>query len=330
LRDGIVNVRGRGIGSMGSSIRLMPAPRGIARKRLEDAVEVFLNTLEASGASEKTIRAYRAALRSFADHVGPERRVSEITPEDYASWLAWLRKRPGKRRNARRDSTIHYYSIFVRRFLKWAGIDEDLPAVPGGRSEFSDALSWDEVVALMEAARDLLDLVIVAVLAETGLRASELLGLTWRDVDLRRGVLRVVGKYGKERVVFLGPVSSEALSLLFEETRPSLRDRVVPISYQALYKRVKRLAERAGLDPEKVRPHVLRHTFATEALRRGMSLPALQRLLGHSNIKITERYLHLVTEDVEREYRSIFSPSGAQAGWTGHRVMPRGRGRLAV
>jgi len=317
---------------MAQTIRLMPPPRGLYRKSVAEAVDLFLYSLEAAGASEKTIRSYRAALRSFAEFVGSERKVSELTPEDYTAWLAWLKRRPGKRKNARRSSTIHYYSIFVRRFLRWAGMEEELPAAPGGRSGFSDALTWEEVAALMEASRDLLDLVIVSVLAETGLRASELLSLTWRDVDLRRGILTVVGKYGKERIVFLGPVSSEALAMLYEETRPSPRERVVPISYQALYKRIKRLAERAGLDPEKVRPHVLRHTFATEALRRGMSLPALQRLLGHSNIRITERYLHLVTEDVEREYRSVFSGPVQGSPWRGPSasVGVRSRGRLAV
>ena len=127
-------------------------------------------------------------------------------------------------------------------------------------------------------------------------------------------------------------MSSDALAILYETTRPSPRSRVVPLTYQALYKRVKRLAERAGLDPERVRPHVLRHTFATEALRRGMSLPALQRLLGHSDIKITERYLHLVTEDVEREYRRIFEP-GVGSEWIPRPVWPgafRGRDRLVA
>lgn len=70
-----------------------------------------------------------------------------------------------------------------------------------------------------------------------------------------------------------------------------------------MYKKLKRLALRAGIPPGKVRPHVLRHTFATRALRSGISLPSLQRLLGHTDIRTTQVYLHLTIDDIKREYR---------------------------
>ncbi|MEB3759152.1 MAG: tyrosine-type recombinase/integrase, partial [Desulfurococcales archaeon] len=121
--------------------------------------------------------------------------------------------------------------------------------------------------------------------------------------------------YGKERVVFLGDDALRVLKEYVELKRLGPEDRVVNISYQALYKRLKRLARDAGLPVEKVRPHILRHTFATEALRRGMSLPALQRILGHSDIKITQVYLHLVKEDVKKEYLNVFG--GLHSGEAG-------------
>jgi len=305
------------------SVPLMPPPPRVSEYTLEEAAEEFLNSLVASGASEKTVRAYRAALKSFTDQVGGERPLGKISERDYVSWLSALRSS-----GSVSSSTIHYYSIFVRRFLKWAGVVGDVPAAPARGGALSEALSWEEVEALIAAARDLLDIIIVSLAAESGLRAGEILSLTWGDVDLDRGVVRVRGKYGKERLVLLGPYGLAALEEAYDQLRPRPRERVVPISYQALYKRVKALAERAGLDSSRVRPHVLRHTFATEALRRGVSLPALQRILGHSDIKITQRYLHLVTEDIEREYRSAFyDASQARGGRVYPRVSRRSRQR---
>jgi len=297
------------------TLKLPPPPSGIEDLDVRDAIEIFLKSLSAAGASRKTIKVYRAALLSFLSYVG-ERRVKDLDVRDYTEWISSLRvkgvRRPRSSDAVSRQSTLHYYSIMVRRFLEWAGAAKDLPAVPRRRRGFSGTLTWSEVERLLNASRDLLDALIVSLLAETGLRASELLSLRLEDIDLERGEVRVRGKYGKERVVFLGRLSR---FLLEEWLRLGLaKERLIPISYQALYKRLKGLARRAGIDPKKVRPHILRHTFATEALRRGMSLAALQRILGHSDIKVTELYLHLQREDVRREYEQAFMmPSSSAA-----------------
>ena len=282
-----------------AGLRLGSAPGWVRGARLSEAVEAFLRALEAAGASRSTVRAYRAALRDFAGYAGWELRVSEVTVDLLNSWVA------EGLRSGRSRATMHYYSVFVRRFLRWAGVEVGFAAVPRGRRGFSGALTWREVEALLSAARDLLDALSVALMAESGLRAGELLSLTAGDVDLASGTVRVRGKYGKERVVVLGPVSRLLLQArLAGVGRPG--ERLVPLSYQALYKRLKSLARRAGVDPSRVRPHVLRHTFATEALRRGVSLAALQRLLGHSDLKVTQLYLHLTAEDVRAEYERAF------------------------
>ncbi len=276
---------------------------------VSQAAELFLRGLEAAGASRLTAKAYRAALESFLSSLDQSRPASSLTAEDYIRWLERERSRgPQGPRGGRWSSTLHYYSIFVRRFLKWLGISGFMPAMPQRRSEFSGALSWAEVQKLIGAARDLIDVLIVGLAAESGLRAREMVSLRWSQVDLNRGVARVVGKYNKERSIILGPLTLQALRLLYPPRSPD--DRILGISYQAIYDRLKSMAARAGLDPSRVRPHVLRHTFATEALRRGMSLPALQRLLGHSDIKVTQLYLHLLDDDIRAEYERVF---GAQA-----------------
>ncbi|MEM1851395.1 MAG: tyrosine-type recombinase/integrase, partial [Acidilobaceae archaeon] len=289
------------------SLRRVAIPPPKHNKTLSEAVEEFTAKLTTMGLSEKTVRAYFAALKNFINYVGRDKPISAVSSSDYYAWLSYLRvKSVGTRGNRLKDSTLHYYSVFVRRFLRWIGVKEDLQAIPGGTRGFSGVLSWGDVEKLLSASRDLVDLVIISLLAETGLRASELLSLRASDVNLAENTIRVTGKYGKQRVVVLGPYSRHILSeyMAYAVRNPS--DKLFNMSYPALYKRLKRLAARAGLPLEKVRPHVLRHTFATEALRRGMSLPSLQRLLGHSDLKVTQLYLHLTAEDVRAEYERAF------------------------
>lgn len=290
---------------------LPEAPEGIEEWGVWEALDEFLIALEAAGASPKTVRVYRAGVSDFLRFTGKER-VGDLSLRDYTRWrVERLRngfpgaKYPGDRRGAR--ATLHYYSLYVRAFLRWAGVADKVPAVPRPRGRRAvQALTPGEVMALLDAARDALDLVILALSLETGLRAQELLSLKREDVDLGSGEVVIRNaKYGEERVVFLGPLSRKVL----EEYLPGIPPggKVVPLSYSGLYKRLKTLAKRAGVDPSRVRPHILRHTFATEALRRGMALPALQVLMGHRDIKTTQIYIHLLKEDIKKQYEKAFS-----------------------
>ncbi|AFZ70129.1 site-specific recombinase XerD [Caldisphaera lagunensis DSM 15908] len=273
---------------------------------IKEAFNLFIKSMEVSGASPLTIKSYKVAIQNFINFIGENKRIDEINYDIYANWINYLKKNMSKRTKRNYEATIHYYSIFVRRFLNWIGTDQELPIMSLRRQTFSEALTWEEVTKLISSVRDLDDLLIVSILSETGLRVRELLNLTWDDINLDTGQIRVIGKYNKERIVFIGPLSRQALIEAYN-LYGNKRKNIIDLTYQAVYKRLKSLAVRAGLDPRKVRPHIIRHTFATEALRRGMSLPALQRLLGHSDIKITQLYLHLVNDDVRREYNRLFS-----------------------
>lgn len=180
---------------------------------LSSAIEEYLEFMEVSGANKKTLKSYRSALKDFLSVVG-DKRVGEVKYEDYVKWVR-KRMKEGFPRSVKKDkraqqTTLHYYSLFVRNFLKWLGL-EGLPAVPKPRKDSVEALKPEEVAALLQAAyEDPIDFLIVSLLLETGLRASEALNVTLDKVDFRRRQIAVRGKYGKERVVFYGPLTEEA------------------------------------------------------------------------------------------------------------------------
>lgn len=295
--------------------QLPPPSKGIEELSVWDALEEFLAALRASGASEKTVKAYRAGVVDFLRFCNKVK-VKELNPADAIKWRL-TRLKEGFTRELKKDSkarqlTLHYYSLYVRSFLEWLGFSRDeVNVVKAPRRRVVNALTESEVLKLINASRDILDLLIVSLLFETGLRAQELLSLTIDDVDITSREIYVrSGKYGEERVVFIGLLSEAVLSKYLEVYTPTEDRRLIPLTYSGLYKRLKTLGKRAGLDPKKVRPHILRHTFATEALKKGLALPALQRILGHRDIKTTQVYLHLLKEDVKKLYMEVFNVNG--------------------
>ncbi|MBS9432453.1 site-specific tyrosine recombinase XerD [Photorhabdus hainanensis] len=154
---------------------------------------------------------------------------------------------------------------------------------------------------------ELRDKAMLEVLYACGLRVSELVGLTLSDVSLRQGVVRVIGKGNKERLVPLGEeaiywlehymeygrtglLNGAALDVLF----PSKRGR--QMTRQTFWHRIKHYALLAGIDTERLSPHVLRHAFATHLLNHGADLRVVQMLLGHSDLSTTQIYTHVATE----------------------------------
>jgi integrase/recombinase XerD len=165
-----------------------------------------------------------------------------------------------------------------------------------------EPLQPEEENRLVNACQTGLEKLIVWTLLDTGLRVSELTNLTREQIDWQGKRLTIYGKggvYGQQSKRRVVPLSNRAFVLI--EHHFALNGSV-GITPRAIQKMMKRLANRAQIT-RTVTPHVLRHTFAVRAVQKGISLPALQRLLGHDHLATTEIYLNLSPEDVIREFR---------------------------
>ncbi|RJL49976.1 MULTISPECIES: site-specific tyrosine recombinase XerD [Pectobacterium] len=177
-------------------------------------------------------------------------------------------------------------------------------------------LSEAQVDALLNAPSieqplELRDKAMLEVLYATGLRVSELVSLTMSDVSLRQGVVRVLGKGNKERLVPLGEEAVYWIEYYLEHGRPWLLNgqtldvlfpssRARQMTRQTFWHRIKHYAVLASIDSEKLSPHVLRHAFATHLLNHGADLRVVQMLLGHSDLSTTQIYTHVATERLKQ------------------------------
>ena len=194
----------------------------------------------------------------------------------------------------------------------------ELPALP---RSLPKALAESQIEALLRAPQvdspaGLAERTMLELLYATGLRVSELVGLPTLAVNLRQGVLRVRGKGGKERLVPIGAEAQHWLERYLAEARPALAKPAIerrqapvalfltpggePPTRQQVWARLKALAAVAGIDPAKVTPHGLRHSFATHLLNHGADLRAVQMLLGHSSLSTTQIYTHVAREGLKR------------------------------
>jgi len=165
----------------------------------------------------------------------------------------------------------------------------------------------------LETCLDLRDRAVLEVFYSTGIRVSELVGLDWADVDLQLGIVRVVGKGAKERIVPIGAVALKALDSYAEsvrlqwqvscrgETPVFLNHRGRRISTRSVARIVEKHLRLAGIEI-KMGPHGLRHSFATHLLNGGADLRVIQELLGHVSLSTTQRYTHLNLDQLTAVY----------------------------
>ena len=274
--------------------------------RQDPDVESFLLLLAASR-SPRTVDAYRRDLASFGSTI--DHPVGSATAEEIEAWLATMRA------DGRAPATIARRLAAVRAYLRHLTLigtrsDNPAAAIAGPRRPRTvpRTLSPAEAERLVEAAsgtspRSMRDRALVELLYGAGLRVSEAMGLVKAAVDLEGRIVRVTGKGGKERLVPLGRPAAEALRRYLAIGRPHLDRRHRPdlflnvrggaLTRAGAFLILRRLADRAGLEPGRVHPHLLRHSFATHLLEGGADLRSVQEMLGHADVGTTERYTHV-------------------------------------
>ena len=287
----------------------------------------FLDMLAAErGAAENTIESYRRDLGHFLGFLDARGlALTRANTKDIQAYLHVMSEEglaPASR--ARRLSAIRQ----LYKFLSAEGLIDADPAAglagPKRQRPLPRTLSVGEVDRLIETAKQRIAAqegralfraarfyCLVEILYATGMRVSELVSLPRRVLDGDERMLTIKGKGGRERLVPLSGPSKRALGLYLDAEAtlaPGRRSKwLFPshaaaghVTRQHVGQELKVLAEAAGLDPERVSPHVLRHAFASHLLDRGADLRAVQQLLGHANISTTEIYTHVLAERLKK------------------------------
>ena len=289
--------------------------------QLDAAVDLFLDHLRVERAlSAHTVAAYATDLAKFSRYAH-ERGITSLPGIGYADVSGWLAElaaaRLSPRSTSRHISSLRGLFRFLAREGVLANDPTTLLARPRIGRRLPQPLGEHELMRLLEAPnldkpRGLRDRAMLSLTYAAGLRVSELVGLTFADVDLQRGVVAAFGKGGKRRLVPIGEIAMEHLEAYLGTRRaPATLDSVGdaifqsprggPLTRQAFWKIVRRHARTAGI-PRDVHPHQLRHSFATHLLRGGADLRSVQMMLGHEDVSTTEIYTHVSRDDVRNAY----------------------------
>ncbi|WP_298440593.1 site-specific tyrosine recombinase XerD [uncultured Ferrimonas sp.] len=276
----------------------------------QQLIEQFCDDLWAQrGLADNTLAAYRADLTHLVRHIEQNRSLLSLSVDDLQQYMAQRHDLGLAKSSSARCITT------IKRFYGYATVQKLIatdPSVGLGRPKLApklpDTLTEADVEALLAAPNlddplQLRDSAMMELLYATGLRVSELTGLQLEQLGLNQGVVRVVGKGGKERLVPMGEEAQARLQRYLSQSRGLLlglgrSDVVFPsqrgtqMTRQTFWHRIKHYAQLAAIR-KPLSPHTLRHAFATHLLNHGADLRVVQLLLGHSDLSTTQIYTHV-------------------------------------
>lgn len=279
---------------------------------IDEWIDTYLDFLVIEkGLAPNSIEAYSADLKAFTLFLS-EKQISEITEVDTTVIMAWLLHMT---RNALSPKSRARHLITLRGFYNYLSGENQIKAnplkdvgIPKTGHHLPKIMSVADVEALINAINrekpnGLRNAAMIEVIYGAGLRVSELINLKHQDMDLDAGLVRVMGKGSKERIIPFGSQARKAVRDWLTSGRPKMLKNIAsdylfvaragrPMTRQAFWKIIKQYGKLAGLSKQ-ITPHTLRHSFATHLLEGGADLRSVQTMLGHSDISTTQIYTHV-------------------------------------
>ncbi len=290
---------------------------------MRDYLSEFLDAKAVEdGASLNTLISYRNDIKQFLELISPQK-ITDVTTEDIECSLKELKERGNTAKTlSRKISCIREFF----KFLQSENIIKESPAnkliTPKIGKALPDFLTKEDIEKICMAAKSKRSFpfmrmhVMIELMYVAGLRVSELVSLPENAINYDMQQVLIHGKGNKERIV---PVTKEVIRdiLNYVEIRdgfmgtrksnwmfPSEKSLSGHITRDGFFKNLKKIAFEAGIPPEKVHPHILRHSFATRLVNNQVDLRSIQKMLGHENIVTTEIYTHITTEKLIKEVKT--------------------------
>ncbi len=284
----------------------MPQQRPVT---FSDAFELFILDCKSRRFTRKTLQFYEGRLSLFLRWHGEDKPLNELTSTDIKKYFISLQERDLS------SAYVHSFGRAIRTFCNYCVRDELIEKSPFARVKMPQlekkilpALTSEEVDTILDACINQRDKVIVLLLLDSGLRASEAVKLNVADIDMRTGSVTVhQGKQQKDRTTFIGATTRKAIKLyLMDRNGPETHEPLFVsetsgerLTYFGLAQIIKRLRTDAGVH---FSAHTLRRTFAINCLRGGMDIFVLAKLMGHADITVLKQYLDLVKDDLQNAH----------------------------
>ncbi|WP_273484718.1 tyrosine-type recombinase/integrase [Desulforamulus ruminis] len=297
----------------------------------KELVNYFLMYCESKNLTSNSIDWYKLMLDKFLEYCQQDKiNIETMRTPQARQFINWLKNQKNRENQFYRDNAINGFIRSVKVLFNYLLEDEYIEKNPFAKVRqiktdmvIIHTFEAEEIRKMLNQFNkniycDLRDSLLVRVLYDTGLRISEATYLKIDNVDLERNLLKVFGKGHKERMVPFGrSVKREILKFIVKREKEIPKDidegylfstrEGTPLSSRNVLRKIKEIGYKAGIEGKRLSPHTFRHTFAKTYLVNGGNLFALQQIMGHSKLDTTRKYVHLLTEDIQKEHRQ-FSP----------------------